>query len=299
MMGEFIFRIGDSISNHEDILKRCNEMVEHFKKSSDSTILMDLSNLNFIYPDYALLILCSIKYLEEIGINVTGRITYTDSNAVTYLSKMQFFSNLKVSIPTTFENLYPHGYVKIQEYNSDNQIDVLNSILRMLRVNCNMEDNVYTGLDYCFNEILDNVLNHSTVKRGWVVAQFFPNLNSIRLMVCDFGIGIRKALESTYNFSETDALLSCIKEGVTNGKGQGHGLFATSQFIEMNKGWLSIISGNSKLDFNDKGALVNNVQHWQGTCVYMRINTNIDVDYTKFTGKYYDYKERLFEDMFD
>ena len=298
-MADFVFKIGDSISNHEDVLKRCDDMVKHFIANPHSNIVMDFRRLNFIYPDYALMILCSLKYLENIGINVTGTIKYSEgSTAITYLSKMQFFNNLNVAVPNAFNNLYPHSFVQIQEYTEENQLEVLKSILEMLRVNGNIDANVYAGLDYCFNEILDNVLNHSTVDKGWVVAQYFPNLNTIRLMVCDFGVGIKEALKEKYNFNEEDALLKCIQEGITNGKGQGHGLFATSRFIEMNKGWLSIISGNKKLDLSETKADVCTIPYWKGTCVYLRINTNIDVDYTKFTGKHYDYKEYIFESMF-
>ncbi len=303
-MNDFVFTINDSVSCHEDVLSHCNKMVQHFEKYPKSKLILDCSLVNFIYPDYALLILCSIKYLESLGINIVGKFKYNpNSSIVTYLSKMQFFNNLDINIPNSLKNLYPHSFVKIQSYNKDNQIDVLTSILKMLRVNSKIDDNVYASLDYCFNEILDNVLNHSDKElgkgKGWVVAQYFPNLNSIRLMVCDFGIGIKKALEEVYNFEEKEALLSCIKEGVTNGKGQGHGLYATSQFIEMNKGWLSIISGENKLDLSEDSIVVNSTPYWQGTCVYMRINTNIDVDYRKFTGKYYDYKEHVFETMFE
>ncbi|SHI57290.1 Histidine kinase-, DNA gyrase B-, and HSP90-like ATPase [Pseudozobellia thermophila] len=273
-------------------------MVTYFIEKPDSTILMDFSGLKFIYPDYALMILCSIKHLEDLGIKVSGTIRYSDNEAVGYLSRMRFFSSLSVKIPQSLKREYPDSFVHIQEYNEGNQVEVLESILRILRANSDMEDDVYASLDYCFNEVLDNVLNHSTKDKGWVVGQYFPNLNSIRLMVCDYGIGIREALKEKYNFSGEKALLSCIEEGVTNGKGQGHGLFATSEFIKMNKGWLSIISGEYKLDYNENRIIVTPCSNWQGTCVYMRINTNIKVDYKKFTGKYYDYKEHLFGKMF-
>lgn len=132
--------------------------------------------------------------------------------------------------------------------------------------------------------------------------QYFPNMNAIRLIVCDFGIGINEALKAKYNFSENEAIQKCIEKGVTNGKGQGHGLYATSEFIKLNKGWLSIFSGNKKLDLNEDDLWVKKTPFWQGTCVYLRINTNLDVDYTKFTSRYGDYKDHVierFEDMFD
>ena len=72
-----------------------------------------------------------------------------------------------------------------------------------------------------------------------------------------------------------------------------------SAFIKLNKGWLSVISKNKRLNVTEDKIEVKNISHWQGTCVYLRINTNVEVDYKEFTSKYYDYKRELFEDMLD
>ena len=85
---------------------------------------------------------------------------------------------------------------------------------------------------------------------------------------------------------------------MTSGKGKGHGLYATSKFIELNHGWLTILSGSHKLDVTNGLRDVSKISNWQGTCVYLRINTNMDVDYKEFTGKHYDYKEHRFEQLF-
>jgi len=298
-MSVFTLIIDNELSCHEDVLDRCNTMVNHFKENPKSKILIDFKDLKFIYPDYSLLVLCSLKYLESIGIVVTGTIEYSkNSGGLNYLCQMGFFKNLKVDIPYELKSKKPNSYVSIQNYNSKNQIEVLEKLMGVLKANVPIDDNVFTSLDYCFNEILDNVLLHSNANEGWVVGQYFSNMNAIRLVVCDFGIGVCSSLNKAYSFTEEEALRKCIEEGITNGKGQGHGLFATSKFIELNQGWLSIFSGNSKLDLNENNLEITEIPFWQGTCVYLRINTNIDVDYTQFTGKHYDYKQHLFEKMF-
>lgn len=299
-MDEFGLRIDNDLSSHETVLERCTAMVDYFKANPEAKILIDFRGLNFIYPDYSLLVLCAMKYLESIGITVTGRIRYSkNSGGLEYLSQMGFFKHLEVDIPHKLRNKKPDSYVSIQQYNSDNQMEVLEKLMGVVKANVPIDDNVFASLDYCFNEILDNVLLHSNVGEGWVVGQYFPNMNALRLIVCDHGIGICESLSEAYDFTEEQALMNCIEEGVTSGKGQGHGLYATSRFIELNQGWMSIISGNSKLDVNEHSTDVSTVPFWQGTCVYLRINTNIEVDYKQFTGKHYDYKEHLFEKMFE
>lgn len=300
-MENYNLTITNEDDSHEIILKKCNDLVNHFNEFPDSKIIFDLSGITFIYPDYALLILCTLKCIEiNTGKEIHGTIRVdSNSNAIKYLNRMNFFRHLDVEIPANFKIQNGISSIEIQNYNEENQIEVCQSILKMIKTNSNIDDNVYASLDYCFNEVLDNVLLHSETKQGWVVAQYFPNLSAIRLMVCDYGIGVKNALNIKYNFNDEEALLKCIEKGITNGKGQGHGLFATSKFIELNQGWLSIISGNKKLDINGSNYIkVKDSSYWQGTCVYLRINTNLDVDYTQFTSENYDYKEQLFEDLF-
>jgi anti-sigma regulatory factor (Ser/Thr protein kinase) len=272
--------------------------VNQYTNFPDTELIIDFSDCNFIYPDYALLFLCTIKYIEHLGHKVTGKIKLdANKNIVNYLAKMSFFEHLNVTLPISIPN--SNNSVKIKRYTSQNQFIVLNSILKVLREKASLDENVYTSLDYCLNEVLDNVLNHIEKKTGWVVAQYFGNINSVRIIICDFRMGIHKSLNQKHNFNEDEAITKCIESGITNGKGQGHGLFATATFVKLNKGWLSLISGNKKINVSEKQTIVKNIPNWQGTCVYIRINTNIAVDYTEFTSQHYDYKKQVYENLFE
>lgn len=299
-MNSYNLLIKDIAKSHNQTISVCDALVKQYEKEPNTILIIDFSECDFIYPDYAILLLCTIKYIEHIGYKVTGKIKL-DSNKkiITYLAKMNFFENLSVELPISIPKFNHNNAVQIQKYTSENQTEVLNGILKVLKQKASINDNVYASLDYCFNEILDNVLNHTEEKVGWVVAQYFENLNSIRLIVCDFGMGIHKSLNHKHNFTEEEAISKCIESGVTNGKGQGHGLFATASFIKLNKGWLSLISGNKKLNVSEKETIVKDITNWQGTCVYIRINTNVEVDYTEFTSQFYDYKKQVFENLFE
>jgi len=288
------------VKSHESILGYCSHMISHYKNYPKTPIILNFLECNFIYPDYALLFMCAFKHLENCGIEIHGNIKFSKDNTdvIDYLARMNFFKYLKVKIPRRLEQLKSNRFVEIQKYNEVNQLDVLNSIINIIKENTCINDNVITSLDYCLNEILDNVLNHSENKEGWVVAQYFYKINSIRLIVADSGIGIQKSLNTKHNFTEDEAIKKCIEQGVTNGKGQGHGLYATSTFTKLNKGWLSLISGIKKLDISEGDSKIKDIPFWQGTCVYLRVNTNVDVDYKKFTSEHFDYKESVFKEMF-
>lgn len=299
-MQEYVLKIIDFSKSHRETIKYCNLLVERYNENPNTYLIIDFSNCDFIYPDYAILLLCSLKYIESNGCKITGKVKFAPNNQVIiYLTKMSFFENLNIKLPVEIQKINPTNAVHIQKYTSENQLDVLNSILKVLKSKGSINDNVYASLDYCFNEILDNVLNHTEEKVGWVVAQYFGNLNSIRLIVCDYGMGIHKSLNLNHNFTEEEALTKCIESGVTNGKGQGHGLYATASFIRLNKGWLSLISGNKRLNVSETDTVIEDINHWQGTCVYLRINTNVEVDYTEFTSPNYDYKQQVFENLFE
>src|SRR5699024_4869219 len=137
---------------------------------------------------------------------------------------------------------------------------------------------------YCLGEIMDNVLVHSSKDQGWACAQFYPNRREIRLMICDCGVGVREALrngerEEYRNIDEAQALRLCVQRGVTNGHGLGFGLYATSQFIQLNRGRMLLYSGNHILEIQRDRSYVSEGSYWPGTIVALLIRTDIPVDY--------------------
>lgn len=180
-MQTYTLLIKDISKSHTQTIAVCKALVDQYIAEPNTKIIIDFSDCNFIYPDYAILLLCSIKYIENLGIEVKGTIKLdTNTEIVSYLAKMNFFENLNVELPISIPKINPHNSVQIQKYTSENQTEVLNSILKVLKEKSALDDNVYASLDYCFNEILDNVLNHTDEKVGWVVAQYFENINSIQ-----------------------------------------------------------------------------------------------------------------------
>ncbi len=120
------------------------------------------------------------------------------------------------------------------------------------------------------------------------------------MIICDTGTGIHNAL-TTYpgtkyaNISELEALRLCIQNRVTSGAGMGFGLFASSEFIKENAGELLIYSGNHYLENKGRDYVVNSGNFWHGTLVFLRINTDIPVDYRQILPAHHslpaDYQE--------
>lgn len=136
-------------------------------------------------------------------------------------------------------------------------------------------------MSYCFYEILDNVLTHSEKVCGTVLMRFLPDLEMIQVLVADDGVGIHKTLSSNPKYAtitESDAISSCIKDKVTDGKGMGFGLYSTSRLIKNAGIKLEIHSGNSLMSYNGCNTTVKTEDYWQGTIVYFELCSNKEID---------------------
>lgn len=244
-----------------------------------------------LYSDFLMLVVTTIKHLRDKGIIVKGNVHFDSNDAkAQYASRVNFFSLLGLEYEENFVRKPSAGkFTEITPYDKDTIKKINDNIRRVLVSNVDVVIEVQQLLDYCMYEIMDNVINHSALPevytgKGWCCAQLFPKLNEIRLMVCDTGIGIHNALtkhsKSNYKtLSEKEALTLCTQNKVTNGEGLGFGLFASSEFIKENGGEMIIYSGNHFSNTIEGVKSVYSGEYWQGTFVFMKINTKIPVDY--------------------
>ncbi len=171
--------------------------------------------------------------------------------------------------------------VTIDVFDSHTINDVYQQVLKALTAHFEIEISVLQSLSYCFYEILDNVHIHSGRPLGTSITHFDATNNILRLLVADDGMGIQKSLtenEKYKNISEADAIRVCIEDAVTDGKGMGFGLYATSRLMR-NIGLRFIIhSGKHKLIYQDGKTEVIENGYWQGAIVYMEITTSREID---------------------
>lgn len=158
---------------------------------------------------------------------------------------------------------------------------VYQNVLKNLTSHFEIEVSVLQALSYCFYEILDNVHIHSGRPIGTAMTHFDSKKGVLRVLIADDGDGIRTSLaenEKFRNVTEGEALLLCLKDSVTDGKGMGFGLYATSRL--MNDAGLQFIihSGNHKLISKDGETRVKENGFWQGTIVYMELSTSKEID---------------------
>lgn len=261
------------------------------------------SGVEMLYADHLLLISTAVIYGRSRGCKFEISTDFdqcNNSGALRYASRIDFFRLLGLQEPSgeTFKRRPGMDrFTEISPYNTQNYIQVGRRVCQVVIAHISVDKAVQHMLDFCLFEIMDNVLVHAAFPavfggHGWCCAQYFPLVRQIRLMIADTGIGIHRALtrhpQSMHKgLSEAQSLSTCVEKGVTNGEGMGYGLYATLEFVRHNRGELLIYSGNYFLSFKEGRFLVRKGAYWQGTIVFMRILTDVPVDYPSFMPENY------------
>lgn len=154
---------------------------------------------------------------------------------------------------------------------------------------------VYDGLEWCLNETLDNVNNHSESEHGFVMVTHHPGSKTIEVAIADSGIGIHKSLKSSNMYeidSAYDALTKAFQQGVTRNQktNQGNGLYGLHDIVRQTGGTLEVVSGNGRIKFSPNPMEGKNDQTAfdkarQGTYISFRIPTNQNCSLAKTFNK--------------
>lgn len=286
-------KISDCTS-HEELIDILTPLFQA-EKGDSVHLVLDMTNsedAHDVYPDFLLLIVSALRYLDRFDIKPSGNILYNPQK-VNYISRMDFFTNLNVNFEEEIERKDSTGKcIEISRFDEETIFGIYDSIIKILDSFPSIELTVLQGLGYCFYELLDNVLNHSEENNGWVVAHYYKTESTIRIMICDTGIGIHKSLttnpkdERFKSYTEDEAISECINDKVTNGRGMGFGLYSTANLIKNCESELIIYSGNKKLHFNQEGKTVEDIPYWQGTIIFLKLRSDITID----PDKVVDYK---------
>ena len=151
---------------------------------------------------------------------------------------------------------------KVFSFSSEEGVfKLVNTYLIALRQADELEKGVIQSLEWCMNETIDNVLQHSMTDVGFVMAQLNRTNKTFNFCVFDSGIGIYNSLRNTKHAPEDalSAIKLSMKERITRDAsiGQGNGLWGLSQIIKETNGRLNISSGGARFVY-DHGLIKEN-----------------------------------------
>ena len=196
---------------------------------------------------------------------------------------------------------------RIFYYETSKQVaDITQSLINKLSFLAECEIGVLDGLNWCINEVMDNVLVHSNTGRGYIMAQYHQQSHKIAICVYDSGIGIYSSMKDSSHKpkSEADAISLAIQEGVGDGKGQGNGLYGLYSTICHNKGTLSITSGGALLSVDTEGIINKKTtkiyldRQRKSTLVDFQMNLDKGIDFDSVFPSMSCYDGRL-DDLYD
>ena len=198
-----------------------------------------------IYPNQILPVIGVIEYYRNQGIRVKFR--NLDSRCIG-LMNIQIYSGESRMLGRVWK------FTKSQEVS--NIVDGYRKEFE--RVEVFAKGTLY-AMEWALNEVMDNVLRHSGVSCGYVMAQYHQDSKLIALSVFDYGQGIMNSFSSSeYSESIQDDLSAielALGEGVTRDKvaGQGNGLFGLVSIVKEGHGLLNIRSGRGYYSIDSSG----------------------------------------------
>lgn len=175
----------------------------------------------------------------------------------------------------------------IEMFDDDNIVTVCHSIIETLKNISEIEICVLEAFNYCFYEILDNVLVHSGKTCGVTITCYNKSKSLIQVLVADDGVGVHKSLTDNKiygHISEEQALKICLEDKVTDGKGMGFGLYSTMNLIQRGGLCLEIHSGHHVLKYFNGVIDVKECDFWQGTIIYLELKSDEEYDSDKVIG---------------
>ena len=171
--------------------------------------------------------------------------------------------------------------VTIDVFDEKNIYDVYQRVVGVLTQYVDIETTILQAMSYCFYEVLDNVITHSGKDLGTVITHYDSCNHILSFLVADDGVGVQASLSENEDYngiSETEALRICIKDAITDGKGLGFGLYSTSLLAQDAGLRFEVRSGAHTLLLKDGVESMDNSIFWQGTIVYLQLQTNKEIN---------------------
>lgn len=244
-----------------DYLRNFNRFIDGLDFSEPEKLEIK-THPNWINVHPAVLTLAAALALEVEKDNVS----FPELTAVSgsYLDRMGLFNFTSQKSPYEINEKDPSGrFVPISIIKTPSeQSKFISNIIPLLHLPPEKTDSI----KYVIGELVRNVLEHAHSETGAIVAaQYYAKSNTIRIGICDTGIGIRKSIEQfwpNHAQNDLDAIKWALNPGVSGtttheggtGDNAGAGLYFIKSIAKIARNYFMIYSGSGiyKLLLRDK-----------------------------------------------
>lgn len=141
---------------------------------------------------------------------------------------------------------------KVWKYHTaEGENELVTAFVNAIRECIEVEKGVMGSIEWCLNEVMDNVLQHSASGVGYVMGQVHKEKKRVSICVFDMGVGIYGSLKNSKYCPRTplDGLTMALQEKVTRDEhvGQGNGMWGLKRIIDKNGGNLTIESNAASI----------------------------------------------------
>lgn len=257
----------------------------------DDSIIIDITNIDFVYPFLFLPLTSLISKLRDNGhlVSILGSMSYLD----TVLFPDGFSSVGKVDWVDSLNYYRDRTYMPICQIPSgardtgirENLLTVFGDIMRH---QLNITGQLRTAISYLISESMDNIVDHANVPNGWIMVQNYPSKQFLDICILDTGVGIHGSYINN-NFPEIINDEMAIRQAIN---GQSTKQIAKTRGYGINTSRRMLVDGINGKYFLYSGAAfyvytseleqitpLNRLYGWNGTMLALRIPRNIP---TKF-----------------
>ena len=228
-------------------MQQLNEWLSRNYKNKNFNLKIQTTT-DRIYPNVCAPIAGIIDYYKGLGMKIN-----VSSKPKSYAFHTKFWNPHKVESTANSDICYPLDKVWTFE-TSEGVNKLVNALILALRQSDTIEPGVIKSVEWCTNEVMDNVLQHSKSGKGYVMAQIQKQAKIFSFCVYDCGIGIYNSLKDTKYHPEKpiDAITLALQERITRDEsiGQGNGLWGLSNIVKDSNGNMEISSGGAKYCYN-------------------------------------------------
>ncbi|MBP7967655.1 hypothetical protein KAZ66_05300 [Candidatus Woesebacteria bacterium] len=179
-----------------------------------------------------------------------------------YLDRMGLFNFLGKQSPFTIAEHEPAGrFIPLTQIRTqEEQSKFIKEMIPLLHLAPHQAD----AIKYTVGELVRNVLEHAATKNGaFVAAQYYKATNTVRLGICDTGVGINQTINRSWHAkTDIEGIKLALTPGITgttrreggNAANAGAGLFFIKSMAMVSRDYFIVYSGSGlyKLTKRDK-----------------------------------------------
>lgn len=261
-------------------------VTDNWQPKSD-TICFDFSNLahGFVKPTGVTVFSNLINWLQVRGCKIRFSNYHLGGEALKYLDDSLFFEKYFETKLSPYSNCrsttIPLMEVKLEDYHQWINSTVISWLNRRLAIDVERQ---MPEFRICFDEIFNNIRDHSGVDIGCAFAQHYPNIDKVEISISDFGVGIPTHIRRIQpQIAAHDALVLAAKEGISTKSipsNRGSGLDTLIQNIVVhNKGEVTIFSHDGRLTCSNLNGEIRYIPAplphlYPGTLLKLKLCTN-------------------------